>query len=111
MSHIGGASIGVEGSAEDRLRARAQLRREQRLAVARKAGWQELQASDMRRYGPWLEHAPTGLLYRVAGGEIDAGYTDPVAAYYLAGGEVVPLERPSSGPTTRAEVEERRARP
>jgi hypothetical protein len=39
----------VEGDAQSQARAREQLRREQRLALAHKKGWPELNPNDLKR--------------------------------------------------------------
>lgn len=81
-------------AAEARRRARDELRRSQRLEIARRAGLRELERDDLRaRPFRLLEHRPTGERFRVFHGVADALYIGAVAAFYRDGDDAVFLER------------------
>jgi hypothetical protein len=102
----------VEGGEDAQRRARDELRREQRLRVAMQSGWPELARADLiPAHLGLLEHTPTGDFYAVSRGEQYGEKFDTAAAFYIdPTGAAVFLERPSSGPKTRAELEARRSR-
>jgi len=94
---------------ERQQRAAEELRREQRLRIAQKAGMAEIPRGELRRFGPYLERAATGELFHVSRGEVfDQGHDVASAYYHDAGGGLVFLQRPQ-GPQTRAEFEAQRA--
>ncbi len=75
-------------------RARAELRRQQRIAVAHRGGWPEIPRRHLT-FGPFgtITDERDGTGYRVHRGEVDQA-TPAVAAYYLtAGQEIVFLEK------------------
>ncbi len=102
----------VVGDEVSRRRARAEHRRQLRLAEARRGKWEELRPGELARVSRYLEHTPTGRLYQVHRGDITDTVHTPVIAYFIepASNDVVYLERPTSGRKTRAELEARRTR-
>jgi hypothetical protein len=76
-----------------RREARAAHRREQRLRVAMRSGWPELNRSDLIFTRYTITHTPSGTVYRAMLGEVATGGPSPVAAYYVdAVGDPVFLE-------------------
>ena len=105
-----------EGTPEERKagqgrRQGEKLQRDQRERIAMQSGKPCLSASDL---GPahlgLLEHAPTGDYYRVSRGEQYGEQRDTFAAFIInRDGSVTFLERPSSGPQNRDELDQARA--
>lgn len=82
----------VVGTDETRAAARDELRRKQRVTMARKSTWEEIPRDDLVFGRHTVEHVPTGKTYRVHRGEVlDVSFT-PVSAYYLTADDVVFLE-------------------
>ena len=73
------------GGLTEQLNARAgtQARRHQRIAVANRAGWPELERRNLlfQPFGVVI-HEPHGDSYRISRGEIDAEFSD-IAAYFI----------------------------
>ena len=101
----------IEGGADAERRARDELRREQRLRIAMTSGKPELPRSDLApAHLGLLEHTPTGEYYAVSLGEQYGEKLDTFAAFYIdRNGDPVFLERPASGPKSRAELAEQQA--
>ena len=81
------------------------------LEQVRKAGWPQLERSDLHFGRHFIEHLPTGNLYFPHRGEVgDALYTSTAAYYMTDGGTIAFLQKPAPGlPQTRAELEQRQA--
>ena len=86
--------------------AQAELNRERRTRVAMTSGQPELPRSDLApAHLSLLEHTPTGEFYAVCRGEQYGETHDRFDAFYIdRNGDPVFLERPSSGPKSRAEL-------
>jgi hypothetical protein len=96
--------------AENERREREDRRRQQRVAHAMRAGWPELPRSDLSFGRFVVEHVPSGNYFKPMGGEVIVS-DDAVAAFFVdADGDAVLLERPTSGPRSRPERDDR-ARP
>jgi hypothetical protein len=102
----------IEGGVDAERRARDELRREQRVRVAMTSGHPELARADLApAHLGLLEHKPSGEFYVVSRGEQYGEKFDTFAAFIVErDGDVTFLERPSSGPQSRAELEKRRSR-
>ena len=77
-------------------RARTQARRQQRLRLADRAGWPELERRSLvfQPFGVVI-HEPSGDSYRINRGEPDAQYS-PIVAYFVDQfGDPVFLEKKS----------------
>jgi hypothetical protein len=73
--------------------ARDEFRRQQRVAIARRSRWEELDRAEVVFARRHVEHRPTGRRFKVSHGLLDAIYS-PVTAYVLTenGGDVIALE-------------------
>lgn len=101
----------VEGGEDAQRRAQDDLNREQRLRVAMNSGWPELPRSDLApAHLSLLEHTPTGEYFLISRGEQTGEKYDTAAAFYIdPNGDPVFLERPASGPKSKAELAQQRA--
>jgi hypothetical protein len=82
------------------------------LEEARRAGWPRLELEDLAFHRHWIEHRPTGRLFREHRGDVlDVTVFMVFAAFYLMGdGSIRFLESPLVGtPQTVAEIEARKA--
>jgi pimeloyl-ACP methyl ester carboxylesterase len=80
-------------AADEAIRARDQARREQRERIAHRAGWAEVNRTDLTFGWFTIVHQPTGTTYKVSRGEPEADGPSPITAYfYAADGGVVFLE-------------------
>jgi hypothetical protein len=99
----------VEGTEEDRQRARAEWHRQRYIGQVMGSSLEEIPRSDLSfgRFGI-VEHVPSGRLYRARrDGIIDLSFVDAAAYYCDQAGTPVLLE-PPSGPQSRQELEQRR---
>jgi hypothetical protein len=87
-------TIGGQGDRQfDDTAARDEFRRQQRLAIARRSRWEELDRADVVFARRVVEHRPTGRRFKVSHGLLDAVYT-PVSAFILTDiGDVIALEK------------------
>jgi hypothetical protein len=89
---------------------RDQERLEQRLRTAMRSGLPELARTNLKFGRHAVEDETSGDLYRIVRGEVDdPRYTSAVAFFINANGDAAYLERPTSGPKTRAELDARQA--
>jgi hypothetical protein len=71
---------------------RDEFRRQQRVNVARRSKWEELDRGEVVFAKRWVEHRPTGRRFKVSHGLLDSVYT-PVSAFVLTEeGDVIALE-------------------
>jgi len=100
----------VEGGENVQRRAQADLNREVRLRVAMQSGKPELLRSDLKpAHLGLLEHVETGEVFAVSQGEQDGEFHTFDAYFIGRDGSPVFLQRPASGPTSRAELDAQRA--
>lgn len=100
----------VEGGEDAERRARDEERRERLIRIAMSSGKPCLAAEELQpAHLSLLEHRETGEFFVVSRGEQDGEWAE-FAAYFIArDGSPVFLERPSSGPASRAELAEQQA--
>ena len=100
----------VTGSPEDQKRARADWHRQRYIAQVMGSDL-EIPRADIAplRFGV-VEDTRTGTFYRRRRDQLpDLDYTSATAYYVDAAGSPVLLERPSTGPTNRSELEAQQA--
>jgi hypothetical protein len=90
---IGSATIGRSEPPFGDISERDEFRRQQRLHIADRSKWEELDRSDLVVQRHWVEHSPTGRRFTVARGVLDAQYS-PVVAFVRTedGRDIVALE-------------------
>jgi hypothetical protein len=101
----------VTGTAQERQLARAEYRRQLRIAIAMRSGLPEIPRSDLSflKFG-LIEDLASGNFYHAVRGELDdPKHSSAVGFYLTASGDPVYLERPAGSPQNRAELEELQA--
>ena len=83
-----------QADAHARGEARAEARRHQRIAVANRAGWPELERRHLS-FGPFstVKDERDGSVYAVNRGEVDVNSAN-ISAYYVTGDPMFLEERP-----------------
>jgi hypothetical protein len=102
----------VAGSEEeDRRRTRDEYRRQHALDLAAKSGLPEIPHQDLEpRPFAILEDRASGVFFVPIRGVVDDPKRSGATAFYLdPSGQPVYLQRPASGPKSRAELEQHRA--
>jgi hypothetical protein len=101
----------VTGTEESRRQARAEYRRQLRIAVAMKSGLPEFPRSDLgfHKFGV-IEDVASGNFYRAIRGEVsDPKHSSAVGYFVTEAGDPIYLERPVGSRQNRDDLEAKRA--